>query len=60
MAGTNIMQGDGLMIAVALGDFTQWGQLMVGYVHSVFIYCSLLFFFFIFYLLLVRWLIIAY
>ena len=28
MSGTNIVQGEGLMIAITVGDDTEWGQLM--------------------------------
>lgn len=41
MAGTNISQGDGLMIAVAVGDSTQWGQLMAGYGCSLYFVIAL-------------------
>ena len=32
MGGTHVSQGDCLMLAVAVGDRTQWGQLMAGFV----------------------------
>ena len=38
MAGTQVSSGEGFMIAVALGDYTQYAQLMRGYVCVI--HCS--------------------
>lgn len=44
MAGTSVSQGDGLMIAAAVGDHSQWGRLMAGYVKQNFISFGAVFF----------------
>ena len=42
MGGTYVSQGDCLMLACAVGDKTQWGQLVIGYVYCVLL-CFVLF-----------------